>query len=36
VVAEIPLLAGPAGGSAEDIVGKPADVPASNPSGGRG
>ena len=36
VVAEIPLLAGPVGGSAEDIVGKPADVPASNPSGGRG
>jgi PAS domain S-box-containing protein len=36
VVAEIPLLAGPVGGSAEDIVGKPAEVPASNPSGGRG
>jgi PAS domain S-box-containing protein len=36
IVAEIPLLAGPVGGSAGDIVGKPADVPASNPSGGRG
>ena len=36
IVAEIPLLAGPAGGSAGDIVGGPAEVPASNPSGGRG
>jgi signal transduction histidine kinase len=36
IVAEIPLLAGPAGGSAEDIVSRPAEVPASNPSGGRG
>ncbi|MDP8973494.1 MAG: PAS domain S-box protein [Actinomycetota bacterium] len=36
IVAEIPLLAGPTGGSAGDIVGRPADVPASDPSGGRG
>jgi PAS domain S-box-containing protein len=36
VVAEIPLLAGPAGGSAGDIVDKPADVSVNSPSGGRG
>jgi signal transduction histidine kinase len=36
IVAEIPLLAGPAGGSAGDIVGKSADISASGPSGGRG
>ena len=36
VVAEIPLLAGPAGASAGDIFGKPVDVTASNPRGGRG
>jgi PAS domain S-box-containing protein len=36
VVAEIPLLAGPVGGSPGDIVGKAADGPASSSSGGRG
>jgi signal transduction histidine kinase len=36
VVAEIPLLAGPAGGSAGDIVDKPADVSVNSPSAGRG
>jgi signal transduction histidine kinase len=34
VVAEIPLLAGPAGGSVEDVVGKPAEGPAEAPTSG--
>jgi hypothetical protein len=36
VVAEIPLLSEPAGGSAGDTFGKPIDDTASNSSGGRG
>ena len=34
IVAEIPLLAGPAGGSAGDVIGRPAEGPAGTPGGG--
>ena len=34
IVAEIPLLAGPAGGNAGDVVGKPAEGPIGTPDGG--
>jgi signal transduction histidine kinase len=31
IVAEVPLLAGPAGGSADDVVGKPAEAAIGDP-----
>ncbi len=34
IVAEIPLLAGPIGGNARDVVGKPAEGPTGAPTGG--
>ena len=34
IVAEIPLLAGPAGGRAGDVIGRPAAGPAGTPGGG--